>query len=88
MERQPGDAHPMAFSFLNTAGMEWAPAARQVACFGTRTTEATEALVFEAMTAGRVARFQSGHSVSEGGCREPRCATLPYLVSLFSFLAL
>ncbi len=44
----------------------------QVECFGTRTTAATEALVLDAMASGRGARFASGLTVTEGGCREPR----------------
>lgn len=49
----------------------------QVECFGTRTTAATEALVTEAMAGGRGARFASGLTVAEGGCREPRWGDLP-----------
>ncbi|EIE25107.1 GIDA-domain-containing protein, partial [Coccomyxa subellipsoidea C-169] len=77
MERQPSDAEPIPFSFLHMADMDWAPPARQVECYGTRTTAATEALVTEAMASGRGARFASGLTVTEGGCREPRyCPSL------------
>ena len=46
----------------------------QVACFGTRTTTASEELVTACMADGRGARFGSGLTVAQGGCTEPRSA--------------
>jgi hypothetical protein len=51
----------------------------QVECYSTRTTAATESLVTEATASGRGARFASGLTVTQGGCREPRCATFCHL---------
>ncbi|BDA41350.1 tRNA uridine 5-carboxymethylaminomethyl modification enzyme [Coccomyxa sp. Obi] len=77
MERQPSNAQPIPFSFLNMADMLWTPPVRQVECYGTRTTAATEALVMDALASSRGARFASGLTVTEGGCREPRyCPSL------------
>eukprot|EP00891_Asterochloris_glomerata_P008589 jgi/Astpho2/8589/e_gw1.00126.71.1_t len=50
METQPGDVHPMPFSFLNMAKQGWQPPPRQVPCYGTRTTAATEAWVQECLS--------------------------------------
>lgn len=76
-EEQPGDDPPLPFSFLNMHQDRWRPAARQVSCFMTRTTAASEALVMECMEAGRGARFGSGKTAAEGGCVEPRyCPSL------------
>jgi len=46
----------------------------QVACYGTRTTAASEELVSSCMAEGRGARFGSGLTVAQGGCIEPRSA--------------
>ncbi len=43
----------------------WRRPARQVPCFGTRTTAATEAWVLECMASGRGARFDSGMTMAE-----------------------
>ena len=53
-EAQPGDdpATPFSFLHLQQPGDGWRPPARQVACYGTRTTAATEALVLECMASG------------------------------------
>lgn len=55
---QPGDPDPLPFSFLNQTSTGWRPPAQQVSCYGTRTTEATEALVAASVTEGRGARFE------------------------------
>lgn len=47
----------------------------QVACYGTRTTAASEELVASSMADGRGARFGSGLTVAQGGCTEPRSVT-------------
>jgi hypothetical protein len=44
----------------------------QIACYGTHTTAATEALLTSVMASGRGARFASGQNVAGGGCTEPR----------------
>ncbi|PRW56803.1 tRNA uridine 5-carboxymethylaminomethyl modification enzyme [Chlorella sorokiniana] len=76
-EEQPGDRPPTAFSFLHMQQQGWAPPARQVSCYQTRTTAASEALVMECMAAGRGAVFDSGRTVAQGGCVEPRyCPSL------------
>ena len=49
----------------------------QVACFGTRTTLASEELVTACMADGRGARFGSGLTVVQGGCTEPRSVLNP-----------
>ena len=46
----------------------------QVACYGTRTSAASEELVTACMADGRGARFSSGLTVAQGGCTEPRSA--------------
>ncbi|KAI7840665.1 hypothetical protein COHA_005587, partial [Chlorella ohadii] len=76
-EEQPGDRPPTAFSFLNMHQRGWAPPAQQVSCYQTRTTAVSEALVMECMTSGRGAVFDSGRTVAQGGCVEPRyCPSL------------
>ncbi|KAL4443590.1 hypothetical protein ABPG75_011327 [Micractinium tetrahymenae] len=76
-EVQPGDDPPTPFSFLHLQQPAWAPPARQVPCYGTRTTAATEELVMECMASGRGAVFDSGLTVAQGGCVEPRyCPSL------------
>ncbi|KAG7672917.1 hypothetical protein Ndes2526B_g08556 [Nannochloris sp. 'desiccata'] len=76
---QPGDVHPVPFSFLN-ADKEamWVPPAKQVACYGTRTTAATESWMAECITSGRGARFDSGMTAGQASsCVEPRyCPSL------------
>jgi tRNA uridine 5-carboxymethylaminomethyl modification enzyme len=76
---QPGDTHPVPFSFLH-ADKEtmWVPPAKQVACYGTRTTAATESWMAECITSGRGARFDSGMTAGEVySCVEPRyCPSL------------
>lgn len=66
-EAQEGDAAPEPFSFLHGSRRGWRPAPRQVPCYGTRTTAATEAWVLECMASGRGARFNSGLTVGEVG---------------------
>ena len=51
---------------------------QQVACFGTRTSLASEELVTACMADGRGARFGSGLTVAQGGCTEPRSALNPF----------
>jgi tRNA U34 5-carboxymethylaminomethyl modifying enzyme MnmG/GidA len=53
-EAQPGDdsATPFSFLHLQQPGGGWRPPAQQVACYGTRTTAATEALALECMASG------------------------------------
>ncbi|CAL5222835.1 g5259 [Coccomyxa viridis] len=77
MEEQPTDDEPIPFSFLNMSNTAWTPPAQQVACYGTRTTAASEELVTACMADGRGARFGSGLTVAQGGCTEPRyCPSL------------
>ncbi|KAK9820091.1 hypothetical protein WJX72_006034 [[Myrmecia] bisecta] len=77
LECQHGDARPVPFSFLNMADSHWRPAARQVDCYGARTTPETEQLVNACVASGRGARFGGGLGVTEGGCVEPRyCPSL------------
>ncbi|WFD28603.1 Mitochondrial Translation Optimization [Malassezia nana] len=47
----PGDAAPRAFSFLHTAGPPIDPT-RQLYCYGTRTTQASHAIVREQVASG------------------------------------
>ncbi|KAL4447302.1 hypothetical protein ABPG77_007335 [Micractinium sp. CCAP 211/92] len=76
-EVQPGDDPPTPFSFLHLQQPGWAPPARQVPCHGTRTTAETERVVAECMALGRGAVFDSGLTVAQGGCVEPRyCPSL------------
>jgi len=76
---QPGDTHPVPFSFLN-ADKEamWVPPAKQVACYGTRTSAATESWMAECIASGRGARFNSVMTAGEASsCVEPRyCPSL------------
>ncbi len=60
------------FSGSATVSAADSVSAAQVACFGTRTTAATEQLVSACMAEGRGARFGSGLTVAQGGCTEPR----------------
>jgi tRNA uridine 5-carboxymethylaminomethyl modification enzyme len=77
---QPGDVHPVPFSFLNADKQEemWTPPAKQVACYGTRTTAATESWMSECISSGRGARFDSGMTAGHASsCVEPRyCPSL------------
>ena len=76
---QPGDEHPAPFSFLNAdAAPVWVPPPRQVSCFGTRTTTATEQWMADCVTSGRGARFQTGKTAGQvASCVEPRyCPSL------------
>jgi glucose-inhibited division protein A len=78
---QPGDVHPVPFSFLNADRENdtmWSPPAKQVACYGTRTTAATEAWMSECIASGRGARFDSGMTAGQASsCVEPRyCPSL------------
>ena len=58
MEEQPGDAQPTPFSFLNLAAEPlWGPSVRQVPCYGTRTTAASEDWVLRCVQSGRGARW-------------------------------
>lgn len=73
LEQQPGDQHPLPFSFMHMGGPGWQPHACQVSCFGTRTTAASEAWVNECVAAGRGAKFGADMlGVTQGGCIEPR----------------
>ena len=73
LEHQPGDQNPLPFSFMHMGGPGWRPHARQVSCFGTRTTAASEAWVNQCVAAGRGARFGADMlGVTQGGCTEPR----------------
>lgn len=73
LEQQPGDQNPLPFSFMHMGGPGWQPPARQVSCFGTRTTAASEAWVNECVAAGRGAKFGADMlGVTQGGCIEPR----------------
>ena len=73
LEHQPGDQHPLPFSFMHMDGPGWQPQARQVSCFGTRTTDATEAWVNQCVASGRGAKFGGEMlGVTQGGCIEPR----------------
>ncbi|KAA6418189.1 MAG: tRNA uridine 5-carboxymethylaminomethyl modification [Trebouxia sp. A1-2] len=78
LEHQPGDQNPLPFSFMHMGGPGWRPASRQVSCFGTRTTAATEAWVNECVASGRGAKFGADMlGVTQGGCIEPRyCPSL------------
>ena len=58
----------------------------QVACFGTRTSLASEELVTACMADGRGARFGSGLTVAQGGCTEPRSAFNPIIHPVTSIL--
>lgn len=62
---------------------------QQVACFGTRTSLASEELVTACMADGRGARFGSGLTVAQGGCTEPRSALdlITHSVTQFSWSA-
>ena len=51
-EVQPGDDPATPFSFMHMQRPGWRPEARQVACHGTRTSAASEALVLECMASG------------------------------------
>ena len=75
---QPGDDRPAPFSFLHADAPGWAPPARQVACYGTRTTEATETWMNECVASGRGARFNTGKTAGQvASCIEPRyCPSL------------
>eukprot|EP00873_Tetraselmis_striata_P008390 jgi/Tetstr1/428654/TSEL_018642.t1 len=76
-EEQPGDEAPAPFSFANLTRPGWRPPARQVSCFGTRTTAETERLVAEAVRAGRGASFEGPSGASAEGQAEPRyCPSL------------
>ena len=59
-DRQPGDARPRPFSHAHERDPGWVPALEQVACFGLRTTAATEAFVRSKLRAGSGARFEGG----------------------------
>lgn len=73
LEHQPGDQNPLPFSFMHMGGPGWRPHARQVSCFGTRTTAASEAWVNQCVAAGRGAKFGADMlGVTQGGCTEPR----------------
>lgn len=75
---QPGDASPTPFSFRNADVDGWRPPARQVPCYGTRTTTSTEEWVKECVASGRGARFAAGGTAGQAGsCIEPRyCPSL------------
>jgi len=74
---QLGDGRPLPFSFLNQDCQPWSPPARQISCFGTRTTPETEALVAESVRAGRGAAFEGPQGASANGQSEPRyCPSL------------
>ena len=73
LEPQPGDQNPLPFSFMHMGGPGWRPDARQVSCYGTRTTAATEKWVNECVASGRGAKFGVDMlGVTQGGCIEPR----------------
>ncbi|KAL3155735.1 hypothetical protein ABBQ32_012755 [Trebouxia sp. C0010 RCD-2024] len=78
LEHQPGDQNPLPFSFMHMGAPGWRPHARQVSCFGTRTTAASEAWVNQCVAAGRGAKFGADMlGVTQGGCTEPRyCPSL------------
>lgn len=75
---QPGDNRPAPFSFIHADVPGWAPPARQVACYGTRTTSATEGWMMECVASGRGARFNTGLTAGQlSSCIEPRyCPSL------------
>ena len=73
LEHQHGDQNPLPFSFMHMGGPGWRPDSRQVSCFGTRTTAATEAWVNACVASGRGAKFGVDMlGVTQGGCIEPR----------------
>ena len=76
--QQPGDERPTPFSFLDADTPNWKPPSPQAACYGTRTTPATEAWLSECIASGRGARFQSGKTAGHhDSCVEPRyCPSL------------
>ncbi|KAL0022338.1 hypothetical protein WJX77_001667 [Trebouxia sp. C0004] len=78
LEHQPGDRNPLPFSFMHMGGPGWRPESRQVSCFGTRTTAATETWVNVCVASGRGAKFGIDMlGVTQGGCIEPRyCPSL------------
>lgn len=78
LEHQPGDQNPLPFSFMHMGSPGWRPDSRQVSCYGTRTTEATEKWVNECVASGRGAKFGVDLlGVTQGGCIEPRyCPSL------------
>ena len=84
LDEQPGDAEASPFSFLNSSrppGSPWLPAARQLSCHATRTSQATEALVSSLLAQRRGARYQGG---DDGAGVGPRyCPSLEAKVTRF-----
>lgn len=74
----PGDVKPFPFSFLHLYRPGWAPSVRQVDCYETHTTSATEAFVTSCVTSGRGWQAPQGRGAfEEGGMAEPRyCPSL------------
>ncbi len=68
-----GDSPAIPFSFLNMERPGWTPPTPQISCYGTRTTQATEALVLECMGSGRGAVFGSGMTMAQVGCGFSLC---------------
>lgn len=75
---QQSDVYPTPFSIASADIPGWQPPARQVSCFGTRTTVGTEAWLAECIASGRGARFDAGGTAGQvGSCIEPRyCPSL------------
>ena len=74
LERQPGDADPTPFEFAAASSAaargnrRWEPAARQIACASTRTTEETEAFV---RAQPKSAYERAGTGVGESASESP-----------------